>query len=156
MTWLLACSLIIFGAHTTLGLSDMSPIPSFVFLGLSYAIYGVVIWPSVATVAQHTEQELKNSGAQIKLLGTAFGISTSCLNTALTILPMVTASIRVHFGSFVYLEMFFASLALGGVGICIVLFVTDARMGGVLQGKSAIVVEEDDVTSNGTAYNRDI
>jgi hypothetical protein len=119
-----------------LGLTSFVPIPSFILLGLSYAIYGVVIWPSVATVAQQEEERLLCAGVETKLLGTAFGVSTSCLNTALTILPLIAASIRVEYKSFVYLELFFAGLAATAVGFCGLLYVQDFKDGGVLQRAS--------------------
>ncbi|KAI8903763.1 major facilitator superfamily domain-containing protein [Gorgonomyces haynaldii] len=133
ISFLFVCCACIFGAHLTLGLTENGPIPSFVFLGLSYAIYGVVIWPSVATVAQHQEALLEKEGKQIKLLGTAFGFSTAALNTALTLLPLIAAFIRVLTGSFVYLELFFCGMAALAFICCIVLYFDDKKNDNVLQ-----------------------
>jgi hypothetical protein len=63
-----------------------------VFLGLSYSMYGVAIWPSIATIAEHEERKLQLKHPQVahKLVGTAFGISQSALNIALTVFPIVS------------------------------------------------------------------
>ncbi|KAJ3089839.1 hypothetical protein HK102_005377, partial [Quaeritorhiza haematococci] len=161
---LIMCALVIAGVHTALGLTMINPAIPLVFLGLSYSIYGVAIWPSIATIIQHHEarilQNQKNhdthhvspptspvspNGTAIstppaphppapKLLGTAYGISTAALNTALTIMPLMAAQVRVIGGSFVPVEMFFVVLALLGAGASTLLWITDARYGeGILE-----------------------
>jgi hypothetical protein len=129
----------------------VTPIPSFIFLGLSYAIYGVVIWPSVAIgniiranniVAQHEEDLIKmNNGPEIKLVGTAFGISTASLNMSLTILPIISAYTRVRFNSFTHVEIFFASLAAVAAFFCSVLYYNDMKNESCLQ-RSGKEIEE--------------
>eukprot|EP00842_Homolaphlyctis_polyrhiza_P001139 jgi/Hompol1/2025/HPOL_005819-RA len=127
------CGITIAIAHLTLGLTMTTPILPLIALGLSFAMYGVAIWPSVAIVIEHAEvssikadpnmQSEADSEAGIaatrphqpKLLGTAFGVSTSALNASFTLFPILTAQIRVAGGSFVPVEMFFAGMALLGV-----------------------------------------
>jgi hypothetical protein len=80
-------------------------------LGLGYAIYGVVLWPCIAIVVQQHERT-----SSTKLLGTSFGIATCALNLALTLIPIITAQIRIWGGSFLPVELFYASLAsVGGL-----------------------------------------
>ena len=93
---LIICSLLIMGVHLTLGLTQITPILPLIFLGMSYSIYGVAIWPSIATITEHEEAKLAILHGQDrvpKLVGTAFGISTSVLNAALTIFPLISVSI---------------------------------------------------------------
>ena len=134
-SFLLLCSLIIMGVHLTLGLTMLNPVIPLIFLGISYSIYGVAIWPSIATIAEHEEAKLnaEHGETQPKLLGTAFGISTSALNTALTIFPIITAGIRVDGGSFVPVELFFSSLALLGAIFASILWILDYQNDSILQ-----------------------
>ncbi|KAI8821840.1 major facilitator superfamily domain-containing protein [Fimicolochytrium jonesii] len=133
---LVVCALVIAAVHATLGLTQLYPVYPLVFLGLSYSMYGVAIWPSIATVIQHREDTLHHENPNDpppKLLGTAYGLSTSALNTALTVMPLISAQIRVWGGSFVPVEMFFVALALGGAAASAVLWVVDVKHGSLLQ-----------------------
>jgi MFS family permease len=133
-TFLLMCSLAIMGVHLTLGLTMLSPVYPLIFLGLSYSLYGVAIWPSVATIVQHAELKLaEREEFPPKLLGTAYGISTSALNTALTIMPVIAAEIRVAGESFLPVELFFAALAGTGALASLILWKLDSLNDGVLQ-----------------------
>lgn len=90
-SFLVLCSLLIMAVHLTLGLTMINPVYPLIFLGLSYSMYGVAIWPSIATIVEHEELKLAQKYAvPPKLVGTAFGISTSMLNTALTIFPIIS------------------------------------------------------------------
>ncbi|KAJ3171365.1 hypothetical protein HK101_011255 [Irineochytrium annulatum] len=146
-TLLIFCSISIACVHLTLGLTYFSPIPPLILLGLSYSIYGVAIWPSIATIIQHREQELwdemPENSPMPKLLGTAYGLSTACLNTALTIMPLVAAEIRVRSGDFLWVECFFVALAVVGVLAGRALQVVDSRHGGILE-KPEVVADADD------------
>jgi hypothetical protein len=100
-------------------------------------MYGVAIWPSIATVIEHQETIIgRQQGYSPKLVGTGFGISTSALNTALTIFPVITAGIRVDGGSFVPVELFFSILAFLGAIFSAILWYIDVRDGSVLQRSS--------------------
>jgi hypothetical protein len=68
-----------------------------------------------------------------KLLGMAYGISTSALNVGLTIIPILAAQVRVYFGSFMEVELFFVILAVMGCVASIILWAVDARHGSLLQ-----------------------
>jgi MFS family permease len=125
---LMVCSILICTAHLVLGLTSWTPIPMLILLGLSYSLYGVAIWPSVATVVHHEEIKTK-----CKLLGTAFGISTASLNTALTIMPMISAQILVDGKSFLWVEVFFSCLAMTACLFSLLLWRVDECTGRVLQ-----------------------
>lgn len=126
------CSFLMAFAHANLGFTTAAPILMFILLGICYAIYGVVIWPLVSTVAQHQEIVVfRTTGSHQSLVGLAFGIATSALNTGLTIIPLIVASIRVQFGSFAYLEGFFVSLCGTALLCCSALHASDKS--GILQ-----------------------
>ena len=106
-----------------MGFFDFSPVPSMIGLGFGYAINGVVLWPSLAMAIQKREDELEETDGnsmspssspppRIKLLGTAFGFSMAALNTALTIVPLVAAKIRIQGDSFVPVELFYSALGM--------------------------------------------
>ena len=97
-----------------MAVTNVTPIPSMIGLGLGYAIYGVVLWPSIATSVQHREWQLnqQDGSHKFKLLGTAFGFSMSALNTALTIIPLIAAQIRIAGKSFIPVEYFYSILGI--------------------------------------------
>lgn len=89
------CALVIAAVHLTLGLTLINPVYPLFFLGCSYSIYGATIWPSVATIIQSHEDKLQRENGleeTPRLLGTAYGVATSALNTALTIMPLVSGN----------------------------------------------------------------
>ncbi|KAI8593757.1 major facilitator superfamily domain-containing protein [Geranomyces variabilis] len=144
---LVACALVIAGVHTTLGLTYINPVYPLVFLGLSYSMYGVAIWPSIATIIQHREDTIHEEHPDQpppKLLGTAYGLSTSALNTALTVMPLISAQIRVWGGSFVPVELFFVGLALAGAAASTVLWIVDVKNGSLLQHAEITSDSEDE------------
>ncbi|TPX50008.1 hypothetical protein SeLEV6574_g01162 [Synchytrium endobioticum] len=157
---LIICALVIAAVHFLLGLTMINPVIPLIFLGFSYSMYGVAIWPSIATIIQHEEEVYHQSHMlepDLKLLGTAYGLSTSALNMALTVFPLISAQVRVWGGSFVMVEIFFASLAVGGAAASAVLYFVDARHGGVLEKPELIADEPDDeeapLLSNSIWYN---
>ncbi|KAL2915235.1 hypothetical protein HK105_205100 [Polyrhizophydium stewartii] len=162
---LLACALVIAGVHLTLGLTMLNPVIPLVVLGFSYSLYGVAIWPSVATVVQHREQKLHSQAPDDdppRLLGAAFGLSTSALNASLTVVPLMTAQIRVQGGSFLPVELFFVALALVGALCCGVLWVLDLANDSVLQMPELVPpsptapagsVADDDIADDGDDTN---
>ena len=133
---LVLCALVIAAVHLVLGLTMIYPVIPLIFLGLSYSMYGVAIWPSIATIVQHEEEDYHQRHVlepDLKLLGTAYGLSTSALNMALTVFPLIAAQVRVWSDSFMMVEIFFASLALSGAVASAILYMVDARNGGVLE-----------------------
>ncbi|KAH6577143.1 hypothetical protein BASA60_004222 [Batrachochytrium salamandrivorans] len=133
---LLGCAVVIAGVHLTLGLTMTNPILPMVLLGFSYSLYGVAIWPSVATVIQHREQQMRSENPEAeppRLLGASFGLATSALNASLTVVPLIAAQIRVQGGSYAPVEMFFVGLAILGILFCVVLYIVDSRNSFVLQ-----------------------
>ncbi|KAI8927191.1 major facilitator superfamily domain-containing protein [Entophlyctis helioformis] len=134
---LLACAIVIVGVHLTLGLTMLNPVIPLVILGMSYSLYGVAIWPSVATVVEHRESKLRDENPDQpppKLLGAAFGLSVSALNASMTVVPLIAAEIRVAGGSFMPVELFFAGLAVLGAVFGTALWIVDTSYeDGVLQ-----------------------
>ncbi|TPX30584.1 hypothetical protein SmJEL517_g05879 [Synchytrium microbalum] len=139
---LVLCALVIAAVHLILGLTMIYPVFPLIFLGLSYSMYGVAIWPSIATIIQHEEEMYDQSHLKepnLKLLGTGYGLSTSALNMALTVFPLVAAQVRVWGGSFLPVELFFVSLAVMGAIASAVLWAVDSRNGGVLERPEIIM-----------------
>ncbi|KAJ3315161.1 hypothetical protein HDV04_004302 [Boothiomyces sp. JEL0838] len=154
--WLFFCSLGLAFSHLLLGLTDLTPIVGMVILGLSYSIYGVVLWPSVATCVNYCELLHEAKGVKLKILGTAFGISTSALNVCLTILPLFTARIHVIWQGFLPVELFYASL--GGLGtiLTIVLYILDTKNNNILErADSSYMHREDNDTTNSNLTDDD-
>ncbi|KAJ3261350.1 hypothetical protein HK103_005958 [Boothiomyces macroporosus] len=154
--WLFFCSLGLAFSHLLLGLTDLTPIVGMVILGLSYSIYGVVLWPSVATCVNYCELLHEVKGVKLKILGTAFGISTSALNVCLTILPLFTARIHVIWQGFLPVELFYASL--GGLGtiLTIVLYILDTKNNNILErADSNYMHREDNDTTNSNLTDDD-
>ncbi|KAI9356236.1 major facilitator superfamily domain-containing protein [Zopfochytrium polystomum] len=145
------CALTIGVVHLVLGLTMVNPVFPLIFLGLSYSIYGVALWPSVATIVLDEEKRLSDALEEAtagfnsnqdtlrmdfeppKLLGTAYGLSTAALNTALAIMPLFAAEVRVVAGSFTEVELLFAFFAFVGVAVCVTLWVMDKQAGGLLE-----------------------
>lgn len=141
-TLMILCSFTIMIAHIILGGTSWSPIPAFIALGISYSIYGVAIWPSIACVVSAKEESLLESEDDMsidgeresKYLGTAYGLSTAALNLALTVFPILAASVRAHWSeSWLGLELFFAGLAGAGGVLGLLLWVVDHRTGRALE-----------------------
>lgn len=153
---------------------------------MSYSIYGVAIWPSIACIVNDAEArasttssssspsllsntrssndelldvepnqyvQAENEFSQTvdsatelkqpttgKFLGTAYGLSTSALNTALTFFPLLAASVRVG-SDWEGLELFFAAMAGVGGLLSIQLLWTDISGSGVLE-KGEVKVNE--------------
>lgn len=195
---LVLSSLAIAIVHLLLSLTMINPIFPLILLGLSYSVYGVAIWPSIALVVQHqqrleqedrhqqrqqqprwrrihedeeevntaaaerrplllrsssssssssssaSETETGESHATSRIIGTAYGISTSALNTSLTLFPLITAQIRVSGGSFTHVLLFFVGLALLGAMASVYLWRLDSRSGFVLQLPQKFEEEEED------------
>ncbi|ORY43982.1 MFS general substrate transporter [Rhizoclosmatium globosum] len=112
--------------HILLGFTNLNPVPSLIVLGLAYSINPVVIWPSVAVVIQRQERSSRVASSPDtvvnedvegeSILGAAYGVCTSALNVALTIIPLVAAWIRVESGGgWLGVECFYGGLA--GIGL---------------------------------------
>lgn len=158
---LLLCSFTMSFVHVILGLTTIYPVGPFIALGMSYSLYGVAIWPSIACVVEAEEAKVRigkrkrslsrisveggvelNEGkgqddeegeeSESKNLGTAYGLSTSALNTALTLFPLLAAQVRVWI-DWTGLELFFAGIAGLGTILGGVLWVVDWRRGGVME-----------------------
>ncbi|KAI9199436.1 major facilitator superfamily domain-containing protein [Polychytrium aggregatum] len=142
ITLLFVCSFILMASHLLLGLTMLNPVLPMLMMGISYCIYGVTVWPSIAMAATSHSR----SGWQVEelpLLGIAFGIASSLLNTFLALVPLAVAQIRVSFGSFVGVELFFVTFAFVAALCCLVLEQLDRLEGGALQGAPALDDHDD-------------
>lgn len=140
---LIVGSATIAAVHFILGLTSIVPVGPFIALGISYSIYGVAIWPSIACVVDHADKtatrqrKLLSSSVTISHLGMAYGLATAFLNTALTVFPFVAAVVRVKFSTtWVPLEMLFASMPTLGFILGIFLYYIDFQNGRVLESPS--------------------
>ena len=119
---LLLSAVLIAFSHILIGFTLVTPILPMIGLGLSYSLYGVALWPSVATVAQNQEQV---AGFKVKVVGSAYGISTSLLNASLTLFPLISAAIRVGSGNYNLVFGFFCLLSTFGGFACIMAMFVD-------------------------------
>ncbi|KAG0049169.1 hypothetical protein BGZ83_005995 [Gryganskiella cystojenkinii] len=97
-SWLfMLCGLVIGGSHTVLGLAPIStPVPALMALGISSAI-GAIFTSAIPVLVR---------GRQI---ATAYGISTSAMNLAFTVFPLIVAKLMtVDPNVYTYVEIFFA------------------------------------------------
>jgi nitrate/nitrite transporter NarK len=132
---LFACSVMLTISHLSLGLTDLAPIPFFIMLGVAYAMYGVIIWPSIGMVIIREENRIEqNTQQRKKLVGFAFGVSSSLLNTMLTVLPIIVANVIVA-SSYIYVELLFALIGFLGVIACCWAYQEDFKTGSLLQLK---------------------
>jgi len=136
---LLISALLIATAHYTLGFTMTTPIIPLLLLGISYSLYGVALWPSIANVV-HLQEE--KDGFEYRLVGTAYGISTSALNSSLTLFPIICAAIRVQTGDYEGVFAFFSFLGCVGAAICMITAWSDRD--GVLKDMENNKGEEED------------
>eukprot|EP01017_Pseudomicrothorax_dubius_P025115 TRINITY_DN2680_c0_g3_i1.p1 TRINITY_DN2680_c0_g3~~TRINITY_DN2680_c0_g3_i1.p1 ORF type:complete len:481 (-),score=131.68 TRINITY_DN2680_c0_g3_i1:93-1535(-) len=81
------------------------PAVPLIFLGLSYSLFGAIVWPTVAYIVQESA------------LGTAYGIQTSVQNLGLTLAPMAIGFIRTYTQNFNYVIAFFIALAIISIAL---------------------------------------
>ncbi|GBG79941.1 hypothetical protein CBR_g30205 [Chara braunii] len=121
---LVLASLALLFTHLSIAFTYINPAISLTTMGFAYSVYASAIWPSVALVVDSSA------------LGLAYGLITASQNGGLGVVPIIVGAIRDATGSYIAVEVFFASLALVGLVIAIILNVVDARSGGVLNKKS--------------------
>ncbi|KAJ3239549.1 hypothetical protein HDU81_005776 [Chytriomyces hyalinus] len=131
---LVLCFLSITVVHGVLGFTQFNPVFPLVCLGVAYSINPAVIWPSVAVVIQREERKLfgprsnrrHNDRGRPSILGAAYGVCTSTLNMALTIIPLCAAWMRVNSGGgWAALEAFYCGLACVGFVGAVSLYATN-------------------------------
>jgi MFS family permease len=93
------------------------PVGPLIMLGLSYSLFGAIVWPTVAYIVDS------------RSLGTAYGIQTSLQNLGLTIAPMIIAYIRTSTPNYNYVLLYFAIMGAVGVFITLELITVDAKFG---------------------------
>ncbi|KAF9332285.1 hypothetical protein BG006_004826 [Podila minutissima] len=103
-SWLfMLCGLIIGFAHSILGLvSIATPVPALMALGISSAI-GALFTSAIPVLVKSHQ------------IATAYGISSSAMNMAFTLFPLIVAKLMtVDPSVYTYVEVFFASCGFGG------------------------------------------
>ncbi|KAF4653315.1 hypothetical protein FOL47_010596 [Perkinsus chesapeaki] len=105
-------------AHIMLPLID--PVASMTVLGLSYTIFASAVWPLVAATVPPRKT------------GAAYGVTTAAQNLGLAVTPIIVAHIRSSSGSYLAVERFFFFLGTLCVGVGLLLWLRDARSGGLL------------------------
>ncbi|KAG0011022.1 hypothetical protein BGZ81_002434 [Podila clonocystis] len=103
-SWLfMLCGLIIGFAHSILGLVNIAtPVPALMALGISSAI-GAIFTSAIPVLVKSHQ------------IATAYGISTSAMNMAFTLFPLIVAKLMtVDPSVYTYVEVFFASCGFGG------------------------------------------
>ncbi|KAI1317080.1 hypothetical protein EDD11_009063 [Mortierella claussenii] len=103
-SWLfMLCGLIIGFAHFVLGLiSIATPVPCLMALGISSAI-GAIFTSAIPVLVKNHQ------------IATAYGISTSAMNLAFTIFPLIVARLMTMDPTvYTYVEIFFACCGFGG------------------------------------------
>ncbi|KFH64337.1 hypothetical protein MVEG_10162 [Podila verticillata NRRL 6337] len=103
-SWLfMMCGLIIGFSHSTLGLLNIaSPVPALMALGISSAI-GAIFTSAIPVLVKSHQ------------IATAYGISTSAMNMAFTLFPLIVAKLMtVDPSVYTYVEVFFASCGFCG------------------------------------------
>ncbi|KAI8622556.1 major facilitator superfamily domain-containing protein [Chytriomyces sp. MP71] len=83
-----------------------SPIPVLIILGFSYALL-LTFWPCIPLVVPE------------RRVATAFGLATSAQNLALTVFPLIVASLVNWDGTYRLTEFFFASVSILGSLVCL-------------------------------------
>ncbi|KAI8609260.1 major facilitator superfamily domain-containing protein [Chytriomyces sp. MP71] len=171
---LILCFATISLIHILLGFTFFNPVLPLFFLGVAYSINPAVIWPSVAVVIQRAEKKLvrnhriasaaaagrrgthrrRRAGSlqpPPSILGAAYGVCTSTLNMALTVIPLCAAWLRVNSGGgWAALETFYAGLGFVGFLGALALFCEDGlreeeweEEEGVLMGREGFVSVEE-------------
>ncbi|KAG0339301.1 hypothetical protein BG000_002382, partial [Podila horticola] len=103
-SWLfMLCGLVIGFAHSVLGLVNIAtPVPALMALGISSAI-GAIFTSAIPVLVKSHQ------------IATAYGISTSAMNMAFTMFPLIVAKLMtVDPSVYTYVEVFFASCGFGG------------------------------------------
>lgn len=106
--------------HFTLAYSSRTPVWPMISSGLGFAIYCAVIWPTIALTTE------------LKYTGLAYGVVSSILNIGTSSFPLIVATLYENNGN-EYLpdvEIFFATSAICGMVIGIVMNIIDYRTGG--------------------------
>jgi MFS family permease len=91
------------------------PIVPLILLGLSYSLFGAIVWSSVPYIVEK------------KITGTAYGIQTSVQNFGLTVVPVIVAAIRSATHGYTFVLVFLASMAAVGVVLAILMQFTNIQ-----------------------------
>lgn len=131
-------SLMLIGVHTTMALSDFSPVLPLIGQGTAYALFAAVIWPSVPLVVEK------------RLTGTAFGVMTSIQNMGQTVFPMMVATVynKSEHEYIPNVEFFFVACAALGSICGFALFLLDCRTGQKLHSVSVVNTSGEDIADD--------
>jgi sugar phosphate permease len=96
------------------------PVIPLVIFGISYSAGTTALWPSVSLLVPADR------------LGTAIGVGEAALNTSLTIVPIIVAALSTK-GSFLKVELFFATLSALTVIISAYMYIEGRKSGGAME-----------------------
>ncbi|KAI8836272.1 major facilitator superfamily domain-containing protein [Chytriomyces cf. hyalinus JEL632] len=121
---LFICGVSMAAVHLVLGFCSettlTSPVPVEIVLGFSYALL-LTFLPCIPLVVSE------------RRVATAFGLATSAQNLALTIFPMIVASLVTWDASYKLTEAFFCFVSMLGALVCVWMHWYDSRhLGGIL------------------------
>ncbi|KAI8579599.1 hypothetical protein K450DRAFT_241768 [Umbelopsis ramanniana AG] len=107
-------------SHLIIAFTDVTPVIPLVMFGISYAAGTTALWPSVSLLVPADR------------LGTAIGVGESALNTSLTVVPIIVAALSTK-GSFLKVELFFATLSAVTVIISAYMYIAGKKSGGAME-----------------------
>jgi MFS family permease len=115
--------------HVIFGYLYINPVFSLVLSGFAYATFGASLWPLIPRFI-----------TDIKILGTAYGISSVALNLSLTISPFIVANLLTTYGFF-GINTFFICISILSIIISFIILFKDFQFS---QRKKDDVIEMED------------
>jgi len=131
--------LLLIFVHLSLGISTVTPEVPLAGQGMAYSGFAAVLWPSIPLVVEK------------RLIGLAYGVTTSIQNMGLASFPLIVASIYTDNGDkyIPNVEYFFVSLATLGTLIGFYLNYYDYNHGSIFNRASAPEAEADPYSAVG-------
>jgi len=106
-------------AFLTIGMTDFTPIPSVIAMGIAYALVPAALWPCLPYIIEE------------KYIGTAFGLMSSLVNAGMVISYYLQGWVFDWFGGDVEFVMFFYTvITIAGLAMTVLWYILDLRDGG--------------------------
>lgn len=119
LLWVFVSVFLTLVCHILIGFTFISPWVPMILMGFTYSLLACGLWPMVALeVPEHQ-------------LGTAYGIMQSVQNLGLAVVAIIAGAI-VDAKGYIFLEIFFIYFLIASVISTVILFIVDARKGGLL------------------------
>ncbi|XP_042878188.1 major facilitator superfamily domain-containing protein 1-like isoform X2 [Penaeus japonicus] len=117
--WVFIAVLVSLGCHALLTFTFLNPFIAMSVLGLSYSLLASALWPMVSLIIPEHQ------------LGSAYGMMQSIQNLGLALISML-AGLIVDLKGYLVLEMFYMVWLCVALISTVVMWLTDAALGGVL------------------------